>query len=212
LGDENIALFQCDLSSAESLTSLFDRALSHFGKIDVFIHSAGVYEEQEPVEGLDVPTFMAQWRRIMDLNLTGVAHLMALASKYFANRIPPTSPSTPQAAIIAIGSRGAYRGEPNAWAYGSSKAALHALIQSAAITLGPHGVVCAGVAPGFTNTPMAEASLSGKSGEAIMKQSPWGRVALPEEVAHVVECVARFWDTAFVSGTIVDVNGASYVH
>ena len=63
---------------------------------------------------------------------------------------------------MAIGSRGALRGEPAAWAYGASKAGLHALLQSAAVALGPLGVACGVVAPGWVETPMAAAALAGR--------------------------------------------------
>jgi 3-oxoacyl-[acyl-carrier protein] reductase len=85
-------------------------------------------------------------------------------------------------------------------------------MQSAAVTLGAHGVSCTAVAPGWVDTPMASSALSSPSGAAVLQQSPWRRVATPEEVAAAVEALARYWDTAFCTGTVLDVNGASYLH
>src|SRR5262249_28063205 len=77
----------------------------------------------------------------------------------------------------------AYRGEPNAPAYGAAKAGLHAMTQSLAVHLAPHGIAVAAVAPGFVATEMAEELLSGPAGDGIRAQSPYGRVAEPDEIA-----------------------------
>ena len=87
--------------------------------------------------------------------------------------------------IVTVGSRGAFRGEPQAMAYGASKAAVHSLTQSLALALGGHGIGVSAVAPGFVATDMATSLLAGPVGEAIRAQSPFGRVATPEEVAAV---------------------------
>jgi len=115
-------------------------------------------------------------------------------------------------AIVSVGSRGAIRGEPLAWAYGASKAAMHSLAQSAAARLGRYGVSVSAVAPGFVATPMAAGALAGPSGAAIAAQSPWGRVATPEEVAESVLFLAAYWACPWVSGAVLDCNGASYLH
>jgi 3-oxoacyl-[acyl-carrier protein] reductase len=58
---------------------------------------------------------------------------------------------------------------------------------------------------------MAAAALAGERGEAIRGQSPWHRVAQPAEVAETVAFLGRFWLVPWVSGGIVDLNGASYL-
>lgn len=82
--------------------------------------------------------------------------------------------------------------------------------QSLAVALAPHGITVHTVAPGFVETEMAAPFLDGPAGDAIRSQSPLGRVATPEEVAAVVAFLASD-DAAFATGTIVDVNGASYL-
>ncbi len=117
---------------------------------------------------------------------------------------------TSGARIINIGSRGAYRGEPDAPAYGAAKAGLHAMTQSLAQSLAPQGIAVAGVAPGFVRTDMVTDLLAGEAGVAIRAQSGFGRVAEPEEVASAVAWLASEKAT-WASGTIIDVNGASYL-
>jgi len=112
--------------------------------------------------------------------------------------------------IINITSRGAFRGEPDAPAYGASKAGLNAFSESMAQALAPHNIFMYAVAPGFVETDMAASVLSGPGGDAIRAQSPLNRVARPEEVAGVVLFLAAE-GTDYLTGSIIDVNGASYL-
>ena len=214
-------LLQADLcgGAAGAGAGLFDAAVAGLGGIDVIVLCAGVYEEQ--AAGADTPAFLAQFRRVLAVNLEACAEIVHHAARHFA-RAQAAAPGffsqggsagvPAQAAIIAVGSRGALRGEPRAWAYAAAKAGLHALMQSAAVTLGSVGVVCGVVAPGWVDTPMAAGALAGPGGRAVRAQSPWGRVASAAEVAAAVECLGRYWETAFCSGAVLDCNGASYLH
>ena len=77
-------------------------------------------------------------------------------------------------------------------------------------SLAPHNIFVYVVAPGFVQTDMVTELLSGPDGDSIRKQSPLGRVAIPEEVAHTVLFLASE-GTDYLTGCIVDVNGASYL-
>jgi len=112
--------------------------------------------------------------------------------------------------IVNISSRGAFRGEPAAPAYGASKAGLNAMGQSLAIALAPHNIFVYTIAPGFVETAMARPHLTGKRKNEILNQSPIGRVAKPEEIAKTVVFLASE-GTDFLTGCIIDVNGASYL-
>ena len=76
--------------------------------------------------------------------------------------------------------------------------------------LAPHNIFVYAVAPGFVETDMAAFVLSGPEGDAIRGQSPLNRVARPEEVAGVVLFLAAE-GTDYLTGSIIDVNGASYL-
>merc|ERR1711948_203793 len=104
-------------------------------------------------------------------------------------------------AIVFVSSRGAYRGEPLAPAYGASKAGLNALCGSLAQALGHHKIQVSGVAPGFIRTDMAAPVLEGERGDGIRSQSSWGRVGEPEEVAESVFYLASpeaVWNTGCI--------------
>lgn len=149
------------------------------------------------------------------------AHPAAISSSTFATEAASSvttaaaatsSPSgaTHSGTIVNITSRGAFRGEPCAVAYGATKAGLNSVTQSLAKSFGHKGVAVVAVAPGFVDTPMAAAALApGPVGDAIKAQSPFGRVASVGDVAHTVAFLAD-GKSHFLSGTIVDVNGASY--
>jgi len=112
--------------------------------------------------------------------------------------------------IVNVTSRGAFRGEPTATAYGASKAGLNSFSQSLAKHLAPYNIYVAAVAPGFVETDMARDLLDSPVGEAIRQQSPFNRVAKPEEVAYAIIFLASE-GAEFVTGGIIDVNGASYL-
>jgi len=112
--------------------------------------------------------------------------------------------------IVNVSSRGAFRGEPSQPAYGASKAGLNAMSQSLAKKLAPYGVYVGVVAPGFTETDMGTATLTKDEKENMLNETPFHRMARPEEVAHAIMFLASK-DAAYMSGSIIDVNGASYL-
>src|SRR5690606_7713363 len=112
--------------------------------------------------------------------------------------------------IVTISSRTAFRGKPEAPLYAASKAALNAMSQSLAVALAPHKIYIAIVAPGVVATDMAAGDLAGPLADSIRNQSPMGRVATPEDVAYTTLFLASE-GAEYLTGTIVDVNGASYL-
>jgi NAD(P)-dependent dehydrogenase (short-subunit alcohol dehydrogenase family) len=112
--------------------------------------------------------------------------------------------------IVNVSSRGAFRGEPGQPAYGASKAGLNAFGQSLAKWLAPHGISVGTVAPGYVETEMAARVLDGPRGDELRAQSPFGRVARPDEIAAAVVYLASP-AAEWASGSIIDLNGASYL-
>jgi NAD(P)-dependent dehydrogenase (short-subunit alcohol dehydrogenase family) len=84
------------------------------------------------------------------------------------------------------------------------------MAQSLAVALAPHGIGVSAVAPGFIRTDLSDGVLAGPAGDAIRAQSPYGRVGEPDEVAAAVAWLASP-DSTWATGTIIDVNGASYL-
>jgi NAD(P)-dependent dehydrogenase (short-subunit alcohol dehydrogenase family) len=171
--------------------------------VDVLVNNAAVVTSGYSVANADYDAWRQAWQETVAVNLLGAANLSYCVARSLIER-------GVEGAIVNVGSRGAFRGEPDAPAYGASKAGLHALGQSLAVSLAPHGISVTSVAPGFVETDRVADRLSGASGAAIRAQSPYGRVATPEEVAAAVVYLASpaaRWST----GAVLDVNGASYL-
>jgi 3-oxoacyl-[acyl-carrier protein] reductase len=205
LPGEGHAVVAADLADQAAVPGLVDEVVRRLGGIDVLVHNAGVYAEQQ-VTAVPYEDWMAAWQRVLSVNLLSGAALVHRVVDHLVHR--PEGPDG--ARIVMVGSRGAYRGEPDAPAYGASKAGLHHLAQSMAVALAPHGIAVAAVAPGFIGTEMAATRLSGASGEAIRAQSPYHRVGEPAEVAAAVSWLTSP-EASWTTGTVIDVNGASHL-
>jgi len=195
------AIFQADISGPDDCERLMAEVMDHYGRLDVLVNNAGIYE-LKPLGKLEYCDWQATWKRTLDADLIGPANLCFLAAKVMMQQ--------KSGHIINISSRGAFRGEPDAPAYGAAKAGLNQLSQSLAQALAPYNIFVGVVAPGFVRTDMAAVLLDGPQGEAIRNQSPLGRVALPEEIAAAVVRLAADGMLS-ATGCILDVNGASYL-
>ena len=193
--------FAADLTDPAACERLVAEVSAHFGALQVLVNNASIYEVK-PLAITDYAAWQDSWDRTLASNLIAPANLCFLAARLMQ--------SQGGGKIINISSRGAFRGEPDAVAYGASKAGLNQLSQSLAWALAPHNIFVGVVAPGFVHTDMAAELLEGPDGEAIRKQSPLGRVATPEEVAQAVPRLAADGMMA-ATGCILDVNGASYL-
>ena len=209
---------QGDLASPEDVRRFVAEAIEALGRIDVLVNNAALFADDPGKEGrrlnCDVAgssyeEWVSAWRRTTEVNLLGTANVTYQVARHMIEVEPADGCS--RGRIVTVGSRGAYRGEPEVPAYGASKAAVHAMTQSLAVALAPHGIGCVGIAPGFIATDMTADLLESPAGQAIRAQSPFGRVATPREVALAIMALAEP-QAEWASGSIVDFNGASYLH
>jgi len=193
------AVFAADLTDPAAASGLIEGVAGRYGRIDVLVNNAGIFLDHDP-NVVDLTQWRAAWRQTLAVNLIAAADIAFCALPHF----PECGGK-----IINVSSRGAYRGEPESPAYGASKAGMNSLTQSLARALGARGIMVYGVAPGWVETDMASAHLEGPAGEAIRAQSPLNRAARPEEVANTIAFLAGE-ETEYLTGAIIDVNGASY--
>jgi len=194
-------LVQGDLSAPEVAQRVADEAEALVGGVDVLVNNAAYAPSAaaaHPVVEVSYADWQRIWRRMVDVNVLGTANVTYCVARHMIER-------DAAGRVVNIGSRGAFKGEPDFPAYGASKAALHSLGQSLAVALAPHGIAVTSVAPGFTATGRVAAKIEGASGE-----SPFGRVGTPEEVAAAVLYLASA-DATWASGAILDLNGASHL-
>lgn len=199
-GDGHISI-QADVAYPGDAQRLVDTAVEEIGGLDIVVNNAGIVQFH-PLEEVTYDEWQKAWQETLGVNLTGPANVCYCAARYMIKK--------GGGRIVNISSRGAFRGEPQMPAYGASKAGLNAMSQSLAQQLAKFNIFVGVVAPGFVETDMAVEFLEGPQGDAIRNQSPLGRVAKPEEVALAALFLAAE-GTEFMTGAIIDVNGASYL-
>ncbi len=194
-------IVQADIGDPEAVAAMVKTAVSTLGRIDILVNNAAVYEDH-PLADVSYEQWQASWQRVIGANLLGTANVTYCVGQQMIEQ--------GNGRIVNVSSRGAFRGEPTGPAYGASKAGLNAMGQSLAKYLAPYNIFVGTVAPGFVETDMAKDFLDGPQGEEVRNQSPLNRVARPEEVAYTILFLASE-GAEFLTGCIVDVNGASYL-
>ena len=192
---------QADIADAQQVPEAVNSVISSFECLDIVVNNAGI-GIYHPIESTSFEDWQDAWRQTLDTNLSGPANVCFCAARHMIDNRGGR--------IVNVTSRGAFRGEPLKPAYGVSKAGLNSLSQSLAVALAPHNIFVGAVAPGFVNTELTADRLQSEEGDEIRAQSPFNRVAEPEEVAHAVLFLCSE-GAEFSTGTIIDVNGASYL-
>ena len=199
-GDGHLTV-QADLTDPVQARRMVDEAAVGLGGLDVLVNNAGIYVPH-PITEVSYEEWQAAWQQTLAVNLVGPANVTWCAVQHMIPR--------GGGRIVNVSSRGAFRGEPGQPAYGASKGGLNSFGQSLAAALGSHGIAVTTVAPGFVDTEMATERVNGPDGDQVRAQSPFGRIARPEEIAAAVLYLASP-EAEWASGTIVDLNGASYL-
>lgn len=193
-----------DLSDPQAPERLWLEALdrSPTGRIDVLINNAGLFAPN-PIGASDI-AWLDAWEDTLRINLTAAAQLSRLAVQHW------------QAAgtggrIVHIASRAGHRGDsPEHWHYAAAKGGMLALHKTIARGYAAQGILSFAIAPGFTDTGMAEDYLASRGGAGLLADIPLGRVAAPEEIAAIARFCALDAPPS-MTGAVIDANGASYV-
>lgn len=204
-GEETLAMLEgeghilvgADVGDSDAAKEMVETTIEQLGSLDILVNNAGIYEEHNITE-VSYDDWLASWKRTIEVNLYGPANAAYWAAQHMIK--------AGGGRIVNVSSRGAFRGEPDAPAYGASKAGLNSMGQSLAKTLAPHNIYVMTVAPGWVMTDMATDHLD----DSIKAQSPLNRIATPDEIAHGVLFFASE-GAEFSTGAILDVNGASYL-
>ena len=133
------SLIQADLSNSNEIKDMVDS----ISDLDIVINNAALVEQID-INKMSYNDWIEYWRKTLDVNLLGPADLTFLC----ANRMKMNGGGK----FINISSRGAFRGEPKAPAYGSSKSALNSFGQSMALALAKNNIFFYTIAPGFVET------------------------------------------------------------
>ena len=195
-------LVAADFTDPAAPRHLWEQAFDRSdGRIDVLVNNAGIFEGV--ADNASDEEWHAVWGRTLTVNLQASADLCRHAIAHFRSSTPGR--------IVNVASRAAYRGDsPQHWHYAASKAGMVAMTKSIARGYAAEGILAFAVCPGFVMTGMAEEYLTGRGGDQLLADIPLGRVADPVEVAETIRWLA-IDAPASATGSVIDVNGASYV-
>ncbi|MBW8785326.1 MAG: SDR family oxidoreductase [Novosphingobium sp.] len=177
------------------------------GQIDILVNNAGLFFAN-PLDLSDI-AWLDAWEDTLRINLTAAAQLARFAVRHWLAAEAPEGDV--RGRIVHIASRAGHRGDsPEHWHYAASKGAMLALHKTIARGYAAQGILSFAVAPGFTDTAMADDYLASRGGPALLRDIPLGRVATPEEIATIAAFCALDAPST-LTGATLDANGASYV-
>lgn len=183
----------CDVGDPRSLERLRDACVTAFGAVDIAVAAAGITKRVPTLE-MDE----ADWRAILDTNLTGTLHVY----RAFA----PPMIGRHYGRLIGIGSLGSFLGLFEVAAYTASKAGVAGLTRALAVEWAPHNVTVNAIVPGVLKTDLNRAILDGPRGREFLMRTPMRRFANVEEIVGAAVYLAS--DAAgFVTGQMLAVDG-----
>ena len=179
---------QADVSDPEGARGLVEEA----GDLDILVNNAGVTRD-----GLLARMPDEDWRTVIDTNLASVFYTCRAAVRGMMRRRA--------GAIVNVSSIVGVRGNWGQTNYAASKAGIIGFTKSLARELGSRNVRANVVAPGYVTTRLTEA-LPAEATEAMLRNTPLGRLGSPEDVAAAVRFLCSD-EAGFVTGEVLLVDG-----
>lgn len=194
--------FKADVSKEGDVKAMFEEMLGAFGTIDILVNNAGLQQDSAFVD-----MTLAQWNKVMDINLTGMFLCSQLAVREFLRRGPKPGHSGAIGKIICMSSVH----EVIPWAghvnYAASKGGVKLFMQSLAQELAPQKIRVNSIGPGAIQTPINRAAWD--TPEALgklLELIPYGRIGLPEDIGNAAVWLACD-DSDYVNGQTLFVDG-----
>jgi 3-oxoacyl-[acyl-carrier protein] reductase len=199
LGSACAGVIQADLRSPEQTERLWHDA-KDLAPLDALVNNAGIYipcpydTPYEQWDSIRQETFRINFEAAAQLTQYAVTEFKKLGA----------------GKVLNVGSRVGFRGEARAAMYAASKAALLNLTRSLAVEYARQNIQFFGIAPGWVETAMARDGMDNRLAE-ILEGIPSGRMAMPADCASAAAFLLKD-ESTYLTGEIIDINGASYFH
>lgn len=194
-GEDRTLALRADVSVRADVEGAVAAAVERFGKLDVVVPNAAVYESTDLLDLSD-----EQWRLLQSVNVDGLFHVLQATVPHL---------KAARGNVVAVSSVSGMRGDWGQFAYNATKGAGVAMLQSLALDLGPDGVRVNMVAPAFTVTRITEgATRSPGFEDAIRNRVALGRPGQPDDIARAVLFLASP-DAAYITGALLPVDGGT---
>lgn len=189
-----------DVSDEADIVRGVADALAVMGRIDTVVANAGI-ASQKPFTEMDSDTY----HQLVNVNQHGVVFTLREVAKHMVARAEQGDPG---GSMILCGSGSIFQGVPTMTHYGAAKGALNSLAKGIAAELGPHGIRCNVIAPGFiiTEMTMADPEIGKMIAEGVAAKAPLGRAGMPDDlwgaVVYLASDLSRYHtgDTLIIDG------------
>lgn len=196
LPQKQSAVLPCDLSDADAVNALFDKAEHEHEQIDILINNAGITKD-----GLAMRMKDDDWEQVLAVNLSAAFRLCRAAVKSMMKRRAGR--------IINISSVVGAMGNPGQVNYVAAKAGLIGLTKSLAAEVASRNVTVNAVAPGFIQTAMTDV-LNEQQKDRILSGIPMAKMGQPEDIAAAVAFLSSD-EASYITGHTLHVNGGMYM-
>ena len=187
-----------DVADASSVESVVESVVASHGRLDIIVNNAGImFEEMVDEHAVD------SWNKMLAVNLTGPLLMTRFGAAHMA--------ANGVGSIVNIGSIEGIFANPGHAAYAATKSGVHGLTKATAVDLGPQGVRCNAIAPGWIDTPLNASYVDTHPDRDLViaelaKLHPIGRVGAPTDIGDVAVWLASD-ESAFVTGQTITVDG-----
>ncbi|MEK9661402.1 MAG: SDR family NAD(P)-dependent oxidoreductase [Alphaproteobacteria bacterium] len=189
---ERVQAIVTDVTDAAQVQAAIDATVGTFGRLDAAIANAGAFCTATPFGEWDV----AEWKRVVDVNLNGVFHVFHAAAKVLVEQDEGGS-------LLATGSSTGIRPIPSLIPYVASKGGVHMMLRGLAVELAPHKIKVNTIVPGMAETrPVMSQQGYVEQG---LKAVPMNEIVQPDELAAFV-AFSLSDEAPHMTGTLLKVD------